>query len=101
MADVGEFVPYEPKRQPTAASDDFSDEKKSLDDVKNIEGGSQSIDHGSGDEILDLKGDDNDPLYASLPQIVREICSFEDDVNMPVLTWRFYVISAVFVALGA
>lgn len=33
-------------------------------------------------------GDDNDPAYSVIPQIVREICDFEDDPTMPVLTWR-------------
>ncbi|KAF8902832.1 OPT oligopeptide transporter protein-domain-containing protein [Mucidula mucida] len=53
------------------------------------------------DHVLDIKGDDADPAYSVLPQIVRELCDFEDDLDMPVLTWRFYVLSAIFTALGA
>lgn len=47
------------------------------------------------------KGDDNDPAYNTLPQIVRELCDFEDDPSTPVLTWRFFFLSAIFTALGA
>ena len=35
-----------------------------------------------------LSGSDDDPAYNILPMIVRELCEFEDDPNMPVLTWR-------------
>lgn len=49
----------------------------------------------------DDAGDDNDPAYNVLPQIVRELCDFEDDPSLPVLTWRFYFLSAIFTALGA
>lgn len=54
-----------------------------------------------GDEILEAKGDDDDPAYADIPQIVRELCDFEDDVDTPIMTWRFYFLSAIFTALGA
>jgi len=94
-----EFLPYQGTKEPKNRTDLLYDEKKSISDVKVAEEGSESYDHG--DDILDVKGDDKDPLYAALPQIVREICTFEDDVDMPVLTWRFYFISAIFVALGA
>ncbi|KAJ7683096.1 OPT oligopeptide transporter protein-domain-containing protein [Mycena rosella] len=46
-------------------------------------------------------GDDDDPAYAALPRLVRELCDFEDDPSTPVLTWRFFILSAAFTALGA
>ncbi|KAJ7075604.1 OPT oligopeptide transporter [Mycena belliarum] len=73
-----------------------TDEKVSVSD---IEKGSRGI--ALDDDILDVKGNDDDPAYAALPRIVRELCNFEDDTSIPVLTWRFYIISAVFTALGA
>ncbi|KAJ6537332.1 OPT oligopeptide transporter [Mycena sp. CBHHK59/15] len=80
------------------------DEKASFDDAKvsvssDMEKGTGAIAHG--DDIVDVKGDDDDPAYASLPQIVRELCSFEDDPSTPVLTWRFFLLSGAFTALGA
>ncbi|KAJ7463681.1 OPT oligopeptide transporter protein-domain-containing protein [Mycena latifolia] len=77
-------------------SGSFDDEKVSISDA---EKGSGGIAHG--DDILDVKGDDDDPAYAALPRIVRELCDFEDDPSTPVLTWRFFVLSAAFTALGA
>ncbi|KAK7453218.1 hypothetical protein VKT23_011899 [Stygiomarasmius scandens] len=76
--------------------DYFDDEKKSVSDLEVLKD-SSSADEGE----YEAKGDDNDPAYNVLPQIVRELCDFEDDVNMPVLTWRFYFLSAIFTALGA
>ncbi|KAJ7790846.1 OPT oligopeptide transporter [Mycena olivaceomarginata] len=72
------------------------DEKASVSD---IEKGTGAI--ANGDDIVDVKGDDDDPAYAVLPRIVRELCTFEDDPTTPVLTWRFFVLSGVFTALGA
>ncbi|KAJ7718252.1 OPT oligopeptide transporter protein-domain-containing protein, partial [Mycena metata] len=46
-------------------------------------------------------GDDEDPAYAVLPRIVRELCNFDDDPTIPVLTWRFFLLSGTFTALGA
>ncbi|KAJ6582260.1 OPT oligopeptide transporter protein-domain-containing protein [Mycena capillaripes] len=71
------------------------DEKASVD----MEKGSGPI--AQEDDIVDVKGDDDDPAYAALPRIVRELCSFEDDPTTPVLTWRFFVLSGGFTALGA
>ncbi|KAF7347040.1 OPT oligopeptide transporter [Mycena venus] len=72
------------------------DEKASVSDM---EKGTGFI--AEGDDIVDVKGDDDDPAYAALPRIVRELCSFEDDPSTPVLTWRFFVLSGAFTALGA
>ncbi|KAF7328409.1 OPT oligopeptide transporter [Mycena venus] len=61
------------------------DEKPSLSDM---EKGAGLIAEG---DIVDVKGDDDDPAYAALPRIVRELCTFEDDPSTPVLTWRFVI----------
>ncbi|KAJ6577596.1 OPT oligopeptide transporter protein-domain-containing protein [Mycena capillaripes] len=74
------------------------DEKVSISDLEKSSG-AIGIDHG--DDIVDVKGDDDDPAYAALPRIVRELCDFEDDPTTPVLTWRFFVLSGAFTALGA
>ncbi|KAH8927274.1 OPT oligopeptide transporter [Atractiella rhizophila] len=79
---------------------DFIDEKRSFDDEKKDAeiAGSVKI---HGDDVNDAKGSDDDPDYASLPQIVRELVDFEDDETAPVLTWRFFLLSTIFTALGA
>ncbi|KAJ7511605.1 OPT oligopeptide transporter [Mycena galericulata] len=91
-------VAYANPTTETKANDSgsFEDEKASVSD---IEKGSGAIAHG--DDIVDVKGDDDDPAYAALPRIVRELCNFDDDPSTPVLTWRFFLLSAVFTALGA
>ncbi|KAI4526938.1 OPT superfamily oligopeptide transporter [Schizophyllum commune Loenen D] len=98
MATIMEEIPYDNKKTAKASpADSLSEEKKSLPDVEKV----RAV---SSDEELDslaTKGDDDDLAYNVLPQIVREICDFEDDTTMPVLTFRFYVISAIFTALGA
>ncbi|KAJ7582911.1 OPT oligopeptide transporter protein-domain-containing protein [Mycena floridula] len=78
-------------------SSEYEDEKKG-DDVDVIESGPDAY---GGGELLDAKGNDDDPAYSVLPLIVRELCDFEDDINTPVLTFRFYLLSAGFTALGA
>lgn len=97
MAAVMEEIPYDEKRNAKVASPATSldDEKKSLGDVENVK------EVNNSDDSLATAGDDDDPAYNVLPQIVREICDFDDDPTMPVLTFRFFVISAIFTALGA
>lgn len=78
-------------------TESFSDCEKEADIVQ-VENGQVSL------EDADLKGtphsdsflvqlpvtdtDNIDPAYSALPQLVRELCDFEDDPHMPVLTWR-------------
>ncbi|KAF7295430.1 OPT oligopeptide transporter [Mycena indigotica] len=95
-------------------SESFDDEKVDIGSASELEKGHAFND----DDIVELKGDDEDPAYAPLPRIVRELCTFEDDPTIPVLTWRlvvvhpynrpthfftpsFFVLSGVFTALGA
>ncbi|CAK5275079.1 unnamed protein product [Mycena citricolor] len=96
MPDVAILTSTEYADNRTEKRDSSYDEKGSVSDV---EKGAEPFAHG--DDVVDVKGDDDDPAYASLPRIVRELCDFEDDPSTPVLTWRFYFLSAVFTALGA
>jgi hypothetical protein len=83
--------------------DYFGDENKSLDDGEMVKGHKDEESLNSDEYkakgvsiysywgILSterLPGQDDDSAYNVLPQIVRELCDFEDDVNTPVLTWR-------------
>ncbi|CAN6597051.1 oligopeptide transporter 1 [Trichomonascus vanleenenianus] len=78
---VIEELPVEPQ---------LSDDTKSTD--KDIEVGSPSS--ISEEEFLDED-------VRQLPKIVREIVSLEDDPTIPVLTFRFYVLSILFIIPGA
>ncbi|KAF5365874.1 hypothetical protein D9757_011049 [Collybiopsis confluens] len=71
---------------------DFDYEKKGLDDVEDID--SIEIDIQESDN-------DDDPAYTVIPQIVRELVDFDDDQTMPVITWRFFLLSGTLTALGA
>nr|GAT51061.1 OPT oligopeptide transporter [Mycena chlorophos] len=85
---------------PVLVSDEKRDsfeEKVAYSSASELEKGSTEVE----EDIVQLKGDDDDPAYAALPHIVRELCDFEDDPSTPVLTWRFFVLSGVFTALGA
>ncbi|KAG2180274.1 hypothetical protein INT43_004063 [Umbelopsis isabellina] len=44
---------------------------------------------------------ENDPEYKDIPLVVRELVTFEDDPEQPSLTFRYYLLSFVFVGLGA
>ncbi|KAJ7112751.1 OPT oligopeptide transporter [Mycena crocata] len=39
--------------------------------------------------------------YATIPQLVRDVAGFEDDPTLPTLTFRVFVLSTMFVCLGA
>ncbi|KAJ6459662.1 OPT oligopeptide transporter [Mycena sanguinolenta] len=96
VADVAILTSAAYANDKKANENDSFDEKSSVYDT---EKGPGAIAHG--DDIVDVKGDDDDPAYATLPRIVRELCTFEDDPTTPVLTWRFFVLSGGFTALGA
>ncbi|KAM3583033.1 OPT superfamily [Umbelopsis sp. WA50703] len=44
---------------------------------------------------------ENDPEYKDIPLVVRELVTFDDDPEQPSLTFRYYLLSFVFVGLGA
>ncbi|KAK7026330.1 OPT oligopeptide transporter, partial [Favolaschia claudopus] len=77
-------------------SQSFDEKAESVYDVERSDGAFVDT-----DDIAGVKGDDADPAYAALPRIVRELCTFDDDPDIPVLTWRFFLLSGVFTALGA
>jgi len=82
-------IPYQNASNEKEAFDYMGSEKKSLDDVEEIDSNNEDIDK------------DNDPAYNVFPQIVRELVDFEDDPNMTVITWRFFFLSGTLTALGA
>ncbi|KAF7311463.1 OPT oligopeptide transporter [Mycena kentingensis (nom. inval.)] len=111
-------MPQEPDATPAALTDvniltsDYNEktakEGSSVDEkatpsasLAELEKGTKLIRSRSALNARDHSGDDDDPAYASLPRIVRELCDFDDDPTIPVMTWRFYVLSAGFTALGA
>lgn len=49
-----------------------------------------------GDEV-----EDTEPDIAELPRVVREIVSMEDDPTIPVFTFRYVILSIIFVSPGA
>lgn len=52
----------------------------------------------SGDEdSCDLASDE----FADIPELVRNIVSFEDDPTLPVITFRSVLLSVVFCVLGS
>jgi OPT family small oligopeptide transporter len=68
---------------------DYGDAKKGSDD--DVEVGDFS---GVEEELLDED-------VKELPRVVREVVSLEDDPTIPVLTFRFYVLSILFIVPGA
>lgn len=64
----------------TLSSDDDKDEKKE-----------------EGEEAIDLTSEE----YAGIPELVRNIVTFEDDPTLPVITFRSILLSVVFCVLGS
>ncbi|KAL7416666.1 OPT oligopeptide transporter protein-domain-containing protein [Mrakia frigida] len=101
------------ERDGIPVEEDLDDEKRSLDsnekdldEKRKVSIRVQPVDEegvrwAGGDETLQAAGDDDDPEYANIPMIVRELCDFEDDPSTPIMTWRFYILSGIFTALGA
>ncbi|KAG0294365.1 hypothetical protein BGZ96_001360 [Linnemannia gamsii] len=51
-----------------------------------------------------LEGGDDEELEESIrlvPKIVRELVSMDDDPTLPTITFRYFVLSSIFSALGA
>lgn len=67
------------------------DEKKNGPPVKEV--AVSSVDEGS----IDLTSDE----FADIPELVRNIVSFEDDATLPVITFRSVLLSIVFCVLGS
>lgn len=41
------------------------------------------------------------PEFKNIPELVRNVVSFEDDPSLPVITFRSVLLSAVFCAIGS
>lgn len=67
------------------------DEKKNDPPVKEV--AVSSVD----EESIDLTSDE----FADIPELVRNIVSFEDDATLPVITFRSVLLSIVFCVLGS
>lgn len=104
-SDVLATIPYQNASNEKEAFDYMGSEKKSLDDVEEIDSNNEDIGMLTCLErffLSHLPADkDNDPAYNVFPQIVRELVDFEDDPNMTVITWRFFFLSGTLTALGA
>ena len=58
----------------------------------------------SVEEVVDIDADledENDPEIAELPPHVRRIVSLHDDPTLPTLTFRYFLLSTIFVVPGA
>ncbi|KAK9763427.1 OPT superfamily [Basidiobolus ranarum] len=72
-------------------------------DVISTEKSPSKIDY---EEILKTEekissADEKDPELDGIPDIVKEIVSMEDDPTLPTLTFRYFLLSFIFVGLGA
>ncbi|KAJ7290272.1 putative plant-like oligopeptide transporter [Mycena rebaudengoi] len=45
--------------------------------------------------------DESDPEYSSIPRLVRDTVSFEDDPTATTITFRFFVLSTIFCCAGS
>ncbi|KAL1739909.1 hypothetical protein HDZ31DRAFT_77269, partial [Schizophyllum fasciatum] len=89
-----EEIPYEKKAVKPSPADSLSDEKKSLPDVERV----REVTGDEDGDSLATKGDDDDPAYNVLPQIASYDRIYDSITNVPL---SFYLISAIFTALGA
>jgi hypothetical protein len=62
------------------------------------EKGSRSSDEEKGS---DVEIDDDDPVLKDIPWHVRRVVSLHDDPTLPTLTFRYFVLTILFVAPGA
>ncbi|PMD32926.1 OPT superfamily oligopeptide transporter [Hyaloscypha variabilis F] len=90
--------------RPIPEIDSYSN-PESKDEPKNasVEVGEEKVEPGSGTSADDTSSamDDNDPAIRDIPFNVRRIVSFEDDPTLPTLTFRYFVLTLLFVIPGA
>jgi OPT family oligopeptide transporter len=79
------------KTSPTATSE-FDNEKGTPENISDEE--------KNREEVVDPTGDDN-PLLKDIPWHVRRVVSLHDDTTLPTITFRYIVLSLVFVIPGA
>jgi hypothetical protein len=78
------------------------DSKEGLQNTS-VEVGEEKVEPGSGTSADDSSSalDDDDPAIRDIPSNVRRIVSFEDDPTLPTLTFRYFVLTLLFVIPGA
>lgn len=75
-------------------------EKDEISTVKEV-GTSSSDDIGDKKEEEKEEIDLDSEEFAGIPELVRNIVSFEDDPTIPVITFRSILLSVVFCVLGS
>lgn len=54
-----------------------------------------------GDFSDEAQYDPESPEFKNIPELVRNVVSFEDDPSLPVITFRSIILSAIFCAIGS
>lgn len=95
--DIAASDPVEEKKNAT-----LGDEKEIFAKTTGVEIGNEEVRGGSAKD--DLKSDDyadDDPTVRDLPWSVRRVVSLEDDPTLPTLTFRYFILTVIFVVPGA
>ncbi|KAI0179268.1 OPT superfamily oligopeptide transporter [Hypoxylon sp. FL1284] len=79
-------IDRKPAAGETVTGDDKSKEHLALEDAVEVD--------------ADLE-DDNDPEISQIPAEVRRVVSLHDDTTLPTLTFRYFLLSTIFVVPGA
>jgi len=66
-----------------------------------VELGEEKVTPGSDSSSTDNEWPDDHPAIKDIPYTVRRIVSFEDDPTLPTLTFRYFVLTILFVVPGA
>jgi hypothetical protein len=61
----------------------------------------QYISHETSREDVNHPGGDDHPLLKDIPWQVRRVVSFHDDISLPTITFRYFLLSIIFVLPGA
>lgn len=75
-----------------------TDSTQSLSEPGDVEKGQTNITARDGD---DDQISDDDPVLRDIPWEVRRVVSLHDDPNLPTLTFRYFLLTILFVAPGA
>lgn len=66
-----------------------------------LEFGAEDVTHDTSNESEEPSLADSDPAVKNIPWSVRRVVSLVDDPSEPTLTFRYFVLSIIFVAPGA
>ncbi|KAI9924521.1 hypothetical protein ASPWEDRAFT_28331 [Aspergillus wentii DTO 134E9] len=69
--------------------------------VDTVLGDEEKVNWTSESVAIDPECDENHPEVAALPITVRQLVSLKDDPELPTITFRYFVLSVVFVVPGA